>query len=69
LRFIVENAGLIDIRTGTLLHHIVCRNHLVSDLGHKQQAAIPFLISPGGIASKTHFHTPSKSFKQWLGSR
>ena len=22
--------------------HIVCRNHLGSDIGHKQQAAIPF---------------------------
>ena len=81
VRFIVENAGLVESDRSynsaprinnwdvLLLHHVVCRSHLASNLGHKQQADIPFLISPGGTATDAYLTPSSKSFKQWLGSR
>src|SRR4249920_1129764 len=42
---------------------------LLRILATNSKRAPRFLISHGVIATRTHFHTLTKSFKQWLGSR
>ena len=40
------------------LHHVVCRSHLASHLGHKQQADIPFSDKPWRDRNRHLFSHP-----------
>ena len=40
------------------LHHVVCRSHLASHLGHKQQAGIPFSNKPWRDRNQDLFSHP-----------